>query len=114
MSDTTLTDLPIRVVILEQIAKDTRDGIADMRIEMRQGFAELRTEMRGGFADVRGEMRGGLADLRGEVGSLRDRTDVGLEGVRRDLRTTFPWLVTAMISVFVALMGVMAQGFYWL
>jgi hypothetical protein len=45
MNDTP-NDMPTRVAVLEQIAKETRDALTDLRTEMRQGFADLRTEMR--------------------------------------------------------------------
>ncbi len=77
-----------RVAVLEQIAKDTRDSIADMRTEMRQGFAGMRTEMR----DIRTEM----VDL------------------RRDARSDYRWLLGLMIGGLAALLGVMAHGFSWL
>jgi hypothetical protein len=39
-------DVPALVAVLEQIAKETRERITDLRTEMRQDFADLRVEMR--------------------------------------------------------------------
>jgi hypothetical protein len=91
MSDTT-SDIPARVAVLEQIARDTRDNLAEMRSEMRQGFAEMRTEMREMRTEFQTEMR----------------------GMRSDMRSDFRWLLGVVIGWGAALLGVMAHGFHWL
>lgn len=51
MSDA--ADLAARVAVLEQIAKDMKDGLAGIRAEMR----EMRTDLRAEVRDLRGAMR---------------------------------------------------------
>jgi hypothetical protein len=75
--DSAPNDLPPRVAVLEQIAKETRENIADLRTEMRQSLADSRAEMRQGFADLRTEMRQGFAEMRAE---MRVMTSAGCSG----------------------------------
>jgi hypothetical protein len=84
-------DLPARVAVLEHIAKETGESIADLHTEMRQGFA-MRAEMRQGFADLRTEMR----------------------LIRTDARSDFRWMLGIMLGGSGALLGIMAHGFHWL
>ena len=58
-----MDDMPSRVAVLEQIAREVRDGIGDLRAEMRA----LRTDMQAGFAAQRAESR---ADYRWLLGIM--------------------------------------------
>lgn len=86
MSD--LSDLHTRVAILEQIAKDTKEGLAGLRSDGR---------------DWRSDVRGELRDLRSE---MRD--------VRGDMQTSFRWLLGIMLGMGGGLLAAMAKGFHWL
>ena len=91
MSDTP-NDMPTRVAVLEQITKETRDALTDLRTEVRQGFTDMRSEMRQGFADMRAETR----------------------AIRSEARTDYRWLLSLMLGMSGALLAVMAHGFHWL
>ncbi len=107
----TMADIPERVAVLEQIARDTVEGLrgiradlrdlradlnvqrVDLRTEMQtlrtdlqsevqaQG-ADLRADMQTGFAAVRAEMHTQGTDLRGNMSQLR----VDLHGDMSELR----------------------------
>lgn len=69
MSDTP-NDLPTRVAVLEQIAKDTQLALVDLRTEVRQGFADLRAEMRQMRTEARTDYRWLLGLMIGMTGGL--------------------------------------------
>ena len=72
-----------RIAVLEQIAKDTRDSIADLR-------------------GIRGDIQGFRKEVADEIRDLR-----------RDARSDYRWLLGIMLGGFAALLGVMARGFHW-
>jgi hypothetical protein len=81
-------EMEARVAVLEQIAKDTREALTGIR-------SDLRSELSG----VRGEMR----DLRNDQ--------------RSDFRTLLGFLIGVgglVLSLGIALLGVVAKGFHWL
>ena len=63
MSDVTPNDIPARVAVLEEIARQTRETMADLRTDLRQSFADLRAEIR----DLRSESR---SDYRWQMGLM--------------------------------------------
>jgi hypothetical protein len=96
MAQTTLPpdDLPTRVAVLEQIARNTERTLGEMRAE----FADVRTEMRAGFADMRAEFR----------------------AVRAEAKSDYRWLIGIMlggfaltIGGFVSMAGLIGRGFHW-
>jgi hypothetical protein len=110
-------DVPARVAVLEHIAKETKESIADLRTETR----DLRTEMRQDFADMRAEMRDQRTEMRQDVADLHIemrqgfadmRTEMRL--IRTDARSDFRWLLGIMLGGSGALLGIMAHGFHWL
>jgi len=99
-------DIPARVAVLEQIAKDTRDILVEMRADMRETRAEmrgLRADMTQGFNNIRGEVRGDIQGLRTEMQAMRSSGQVA-----------FFWLLGLMLTFDAALLGVMAHGFGWI
>jgi predicted phage gp36 major capsid-like protein len=105
MSDTT-SDIPARVAVLEQIAKDTRDTIAALRDEVRTELGEVRADMRG----LRDEVRTELGEVRAEMRGLRSEMDT----MRGTGTTAFLWLLALVLSTFGILLGTMAHGFHWI
>lgn len=79
-----MNDIPERVAVLEQIARETHETLGNLRTE----FRDLRTE----FRDLRSEFR----DL------------------RSDVRSDFRWLLGIMLGSQGALLAVLAHGFHWL
>lgn len=56
-----MDDIPSRVAVLEQIARNTETILSEIRSELR----EVRTEARADFRWLMGVMLGGLASLAG-------------------------------------------------
>ncbi len=111
----TMTDIPERIAVLEQIARDTLAGLrgiradlhdlraglhvqgADLRTEMQTlrtdlqsevqaHGTDLRADMRTGFVDVRAEMQTQNTDLRGNTGQLRIDLHGDMSELRNNLR----------------------------
>jgi hypothetical protein len=94
-----MDDMPSRVAVLEQIARETLVALQDLRAEIRG----LRTDMQAGFAAQRSDMLGEVHGLRGELGAQRTES-----------RADYRWLLGIMLGGFGALLAVMAHGFHWL
>jgi DNA anti-recombination protein RmuC len=95
--------LDTRVAVLEQIAKDTKDVLVEMKLdirEMRQEFKHDIREMRQEFTHEMREMR---QEFTQEMKALRAEQ-------KFDFRLTFG----ALITLAVGLAGLMAHGFHWL
>lgn len=100
MAQTTLPpdDLPTRVAVLEQIARNTEKTLGELRADMRAGFTDVRSEMRAGFADMHAEFR----------------------AVRAEAKSDYRWLIGIMlggfaltIGGFVSMAGLIGHGFHW-
>jgi hypothetical protein len=90
-----MDDMPSRVAVLEQIARETHDAIGELRAEMQA----LR-------ADIAAEMRATRADM---------------AAMRAEARADYRWLPVimlagfgTMLAAYGALLAVMAHGFHWL
>jgi hypothetical protein len=82
-----LHDIDRRVAVLEQIARDTATGLADIRSELRQMRTEFRTELQGLRTDIREQSR--------------------------ELRADFRWLLRFTIGGFVGMFALLAHGLHW-
>jgi hypothetical protein len=67
-----MDELPSRVAVLEQMARDTEATLADIRSEVRE---------------LRGETRAELREIRGEIRDLRNAA-----------RSDFHWLLGIVLS----------------
>jgi hypothetical protein len=90
MSPTALDPAAVesRVAVLEEIARSTREALADIRAELR----EFRTEIRSDMSDLRSDMR----------------------ELRREQKADFRWLLGISLGASAGLLGAMAHGFHWL
>jgi ElaB/YqjD/DUF883 family membrane-anchored ribosome-binding protein len=100
-----LHDIDRRVAVLEQIARDTAAGLADIRSELRQMRTESRTELQG----LRTEFRTELHEFRTELQGLR--TDIREQS--RELHADFRWLLRFTIGGFVGTWALLAHGLHW-
>jgi len=83
-----------RVAVLEQIAKDTKDILGELKLDMR----EMRQEMR---------------EMRHEMREMRQESSKEFASVRQDQKNDFRLLFGAIITLAIGLSGVMAHGFRW-
>jgi len=83
-----------RLAVLEQIAKDTKEAL----VEIRQDGREMRQEFRREFDNIRKDFENARKDF---------------ESVRKDARGDFRLLFGAIITVALGLAGLMARGFHW-
>ena len=83
-----MNDIPERVAVLEQIARETHETLVDLRSDMRTEFRELRSE----FRELRRDVR---SDFRWLLGIMLGGFAMTLTG-------------------FAGLLAVMAHGFHWL
>ncbi|HUB14270.1 MAG TPA: hypothetical protein VMB34_20125 [Acetobacteraceae bacterium] len=88
-------DMESRVAVLEQIARTTTEGLAQI-------------------------MRG-METQRAEFRALEDRLERRIDLVASQQRSDFRWLLgvmlagfTTLLGAFGAMLGVMAHGFHWL
>jgi hypothetical protein len=92
---------------------------------MQGEFKAVRAEMQGEFKAVRAEMQGEFkavrAEMRDESNSIRTDMQSGFSAVRADMtaqgRETIrrEWAIaTLMITVLLAVLGVMLRGFGWI
>ena len=88
---------------LKSLEAKLDDGQISIRTEMKDEFKAVRAEMYGEFKAVRTEMQSGFSAVRA------DMTAQGRETIRRE------WAIaTLMITVLLAVMGVMLRGFGWI
>lgn len=109
MSDTLTTEIPTRVVLLEQIARDTR--FAFERIEHR--LDAMAADHRQDSAQVERRFE--------QVERRFERMDDKFETTNSRMDSHFRWLLGTifalaglMVAGFAALLGVMAHGFHWI
>ncbi len=88
-------DMESRVAVLEQIARTTTEGLAQIVRGMEAQRAEFRT--------------------------MQDRLERRMDLLAADQRADFRWLLgvmlagfTTLLGAFGAMLGVMAHGFHWL
>ena len=99
---------------LKSLEAKLDDGQISIRTEMKDEFKAVRTEMKDEFKAVRAEMYGEFKAVRTEMQSgfsavRADMTAQGRETIRRE------WAIaTLMITVLLAVMGVMLRGFGWI
>jgi hypothetical protein len=112
-----------RVAVLEEIARATRETLADIRSELRcirgelvsirTDVADLRTEVRVGLADLRTELKADMAGLRTEMRAEMAglRTEVAyLKGRIEQLPSTWQ-MITGIIAGQVALGALFVAAF---
>lgn len=83
-----MSDLPARVAVLEQIAKETSATLKEMRDDLK---------------GLRGEIAAEARSTRGEIGTLTVRV-ASLEGKVSNLPTTWAMLTT-MLTIMLGLAG---------
>jgi hypothetical protein len=102
MSDTTSNDIPARVAVLEEIARGTKAALE--RIERR--LDSLDAKFDGRFDRIDGKFE--------RIDGKFERIDSRFDTILREQRTDFRFLVTLIIGMGAALLGVMAHGFKWI
>ena len=99
--------------------------LASNQTEMHGEFKAVRAEMQDGFKAVRAEMQDGFkavrAEMHGEIKTLRTETQTGFSELRTEIAALAPrmlkreWaMLSLMVTLFLALLGVMLRGFGWI
>ncbi len=125
LRDTTETGFKTASAEMQQEFKAVRAEIATsnartaeefkaVRAEMQQEFKSVRAEMQQEFKAVRSEMQQEFKAVRSDMqlGFAAGRTD--LADLRREIHRRDWAFASVVITLFVALLGAMAQGFGWL
>ena len=92
------SDMEARLRVLEEIAAGTKAAIEGLRAEMYGLRAEMKAGMNGLRADLKDDLRG----MRLELTALRS-----------DQRADFRLLISLIIAISGAGLGIMAHGFHW-
>ena len=88
-------DMESRVAVLEQIARTTTEGLAQIVRGMEAQRAEFRT-------------------LEDRLGRRIDLLAADQRVLAAEHRADFRWLLGSMLGGFSAMLGLMAHGFHWL
>ena len=109
--------LDTRVARLESDVAHIHSVVSDIKIDLRQlrtEFSALRDTTEAGFKTASAEMQQEFKAVRGEMqlGFAAGRTD--LADLRREIHRRDWAFASVVITLFVALLGAMAQGFGWL
>jgi hypothetical protein len=110
-------DMESRVAVLEQIARTTSEGLA----QIVRGMEAQRAESRAMLEAQRAESRTMLEAQRAESRTMQDRLERRMDLLAANQRSDFRWLLgimlggfTTLLGAFGAMLGVMAHGLHWL
>jgi hypothetical protein len=95
-----MSEIPeARLARLESDAAHIQSDVTDIKIDLRQ----FRSEMHGEFKAVRSEMQEGFRAVRTEI-----------SGLRTEVSNRIWALAGLIVTVFLAMWGMMARGFGWI
>ena len=114
LRDTTETGFKTASAEMQQEFKAVRAEIATSNARTAEEFKAVRAEMQQEFKSVRAEMQQEFKAVRSDMqlGFAAGRTD--LADLRREIHRRDWAFASVVITLFVALLGAMAQGFGWL
>ncbi len=114
LRDTTETGFKTASVELHQEIKGVRAEIASANARTAEEFKAVRGEMQQEFKAVRGEMQQEFKAVRAEMqlGFAAGRSD--LADLRREIHRRDWAFASLVVTLFVALLGMMAHGLGWL
>ncbi len=114
LRDTTETGFKTASAEMQQEFKAVRAEIATSNARTAEEFKAVRAEMQQEFKSVRSEMQQEFKSVRSDMqlGFAAGRTD--LADLRREIHRRDWAFASVVITLFVALLGAMAQGFGWL
>lgn len=98
--------LDTRVTRLESDVAHIRSDVADIKIDLRQ--------MRGEISNLASKTQDGFTAIRAEIQASSAAGRADLAALRREINRRGWAFATLMISLCVAMLGVMARGFGWL
>ena len=106
----TVPDMPeapeIRLARLESDVAHIQSDVTDIKIDLR----ELRSETHGEFKAVRTEISGLRTEMQGEFKAVRTE----ISGLRTEMSKHLWALAGLLVTLFLAMGGIMARGFGWI